>query len=81
MLGNEPVRFGGGPRGKGPEHQEPRRAAYPVTGRSARKIRSPRSLPPRSSVTPLAASLSLTTICSGRPTPSSTPHGILALTQ
>ncbi len=30
MLGNGPVRFGGGPRGKGPEHQEPRRAAYPV---------------------------------------------------
>ena len=29
MLGNEPVRFGGRPRGKGPEQQAPRRAADP----------------------------------------------------
>jgi len=28
-----PAWFGGGPRGKGPEHQAPRRAAYPVEGR------------------------------------------------
>src|SRR5207248_9026248 len=30
MLGNGPVRFGGGPRGKGPAQQAPRRVVYPV---------------------------------------------------
>ena len=29
MLGNEPVRFGGRPHGKGPAQQAPRRAADP----------------------------------------------------
>jgi hypothetical protein len=30
MLGNEPVRFGGRPHGKGPAQQAPRRAADPA---------------------------------------------------
>jgi transposase-like protein len=30
MLGNEPVRFGGRPHGKGPAQQAPRRAAHPA---------------------------------------------------
>ena len=30
MIGNDHVRFGGGPRGKGPEDQAPRRVAYPA---------------------------------------------------